>query len=519
MINKNISYFLTTVLLLFLFSSIVLSTEQPEVKIKDTIYIGTSSENGSTEAFLGIPFAQPPLGSLRWSSTKPWIFKKETYHANNFQPACMQGPHLTNWYKDVISSFGGNSDLFLTPDTSEDCLYLNIWRPAQTLDLLPVIVFIHGGSNKGGWSYEPNYIGQNLSQKGVLVVTIAYRLGVFGFFSHPELKHSNYGLLDQIEALKWVKNNIKNFGGDDSNITIMGESAGANNIEYLLTSSLSQGIFTKAIHQSGGSSLNQRSSKYKNLERSASLTRVLIGEVKINQIEKLRQITPEEILFATESIYEGHYFEPVIDGHSVKESIIESLKKNTSYAVDLLIGHNNDEWLMYLDNEIDIDSWLFREFNNNISHNLKAFLSNIPNKKRQLDLLITAKNYVCPSFTLASELNKKTNNIWFYSFNRTREGAKAKSMGAYHGAELPYVFNTHDDWLPTNNADQILTDTIQSYWTQFAKTGNPNGNGKYVWYPFTKTNPVTQILDVQVKSSVHSSVVICDEFVREKSIN
>ena len=178
--------------------------------------------------------------------------------AKSFAPACAQSQHIIEWYREVIIKFGGDPYEFVAPIFSEDCLYLNIWRPANTSekDMLPVIVFIHGGSNKAGWSYEPNNQGNELSKEGTLVVTIDYRLGPFGFFPTTESGPSNFAILDQIEALRWIQANIESAGGDPSNITIMGESAGGNDIIYLMGSPLTKNLFKRAIIQSSGWALN-----------------------------------------------------------------------------------------------------------------------------------------------------------------------------------------------------------------------------------------------------------------------
>ena len=169
----------------------------------------------------------------------------------------MQGPRIVNWYKGVAEGFGGNPNYIEMPPIDEDCLYLNMWVPTDisSSKKIPVLVYIHGGSNRAGWSFEPNYIGNKLSQKGVIVITVSYRLGIFGFYTHPELEISNFALLDLIESLKWIKKNIHKVGGDPNNITISGESAGATNVAHLIASPLSKNLFHRAIHQSAGWSI------------------------------------------------------------------------------------------------------------------------------------------------------------------------------------------------------------------------------------------------------------------------
>ncbi|MFT5072868.1 MAG: para-nitrobenzyl esterase [Patiriisocius sp.] len=485
------------------------------VVLEGTRFVGIQAPSAEVVSFLGVPFAQPPVANLRWQRPKPWVSGKTLYSATKFAPACMQGPHLSNWYKDVITDFGGEPENFITPQVSEDCLYLNIWRPDPAVKVsLPVVVFIHGGSNKGGWSFEPNYQGEKLSQKGVVVVTIAYRLGIFGFFSHPQMRDANFGLYDQIAALEWVQKNIHAFGGDANNVTVMGESSGANNIDYLLVSPLSKGLFSKAIHQSGGSSLTNRSIRQEHLKRGATLSLQLLGANAQDPINQLRSFSAEDILTATETAYAGHYFDPVVDGDSVPITVVDAVKGNKMHPVDLLIGSNDDEWLMYLDG-INLETWFTEEVTESQAVKLRELIKLIEGPRRQLDLLYSAKYYVCPSLLLADQVAQSGKKAYVYSFNRHREGLLAESMGAYHGAELPYIFDTHDDWLPTADQDRQLTEAMQTYWVNFARSGNPNGeesgNGSSPpnWPEYAANTDTVQVLDHSITRSAHGSQFLC----------
>ena len=276
------------------------SLERPLLRLSDvSVFEGQLSESGITESFLGVPFAQPPVGALRWAPPQPLQMTQGIYQADTFAPACMQGDHIAKWYQNVAADFGGDPTLIKQPKVSEDCLYLNLWRPVQDKEnpqALPVIVYIHGGSNKAGWSYEPNYIGHNLAAKGVIVVSIAYRVGVFGFFSHPSLVPANFGLLDQVAALQWVTDNIENIGGDSQKITVMGESAGANNIDYLMVMPSSKGLFSKVIHQSGGSSLTNRSVREAHLALGHVFAQQTVGDDVDDPIRAMRQLPADTIL-------------------------------------------------------------------------------------------------------------------------------------------------------------------------------------------------------------------------------
>ena len=496
-------------------------TPNVELNASGVSYQGQITSDGSVEYFLGVPFAKAPVGELRWESPQPLeqTTTASKVLANKFSAACMQGPHLSNWYKDVISSFGGDPDGFVTPEISEDCLHLNIWKNRETNHLgsssasekQPVFVFIHGGSNKGGWSYEPNYIGEQLAKQGVIVVTIAYRVGAFGFFAHPELAHANFGLLDQIAALKWIKNNIGQLGGDPENITLAGESAGANNIDYLMASPLAQGLFQKVVHQSGGSVLHDRTSK----QSYQSLGEQLAAQVlqrKDGSIADLRRVSAEAVLSGASEVYADHYFDPVVDGHSVIEPLSSSIAAGHLAKVDLLIGANADEWTVYVQPEQTIESWMAENIPEQSVTDVKRLLDNGESKVKQLDRLITAYHFVCPSLSMAKAVSEIGGRAWFYYFSRVRPGELAATMGAYHGAELPYVFGTHDDWLPTDEEDLVVGDSVMNYWVNFMHSGNPNigkDAGLLNWPPYKAEGDYVQNINTVISSEVHSSQALC----------
>ena len=255
----------------------------PTLFIEETKLVGSFHENGEVEMFLGLPFARPPTGEMRWKKPYPWMpIPEEEIYANKFKPACFQNQRIVLWYKRLIQDFGGDPNTFAVPDFSEDCLYLNLWRPKGKKNNLPVIVYIHGGSNKAGWAYEPNYLGHNIANKDFILISIPYRLGVFGFFSHPEVESPNLALFDQILALKWISKYVSSFGGDPSNVTLIGESAGAGGISHLIASPLSEGLFQRAVHQSGGSSFTYptSASEVKNLaNESVSYTHLTLPTI------------------------------------------------------------------------------------------------------------------------------------------------------------------------------------------------------------------------------------------------
>ena len=211
-----------------------------------------------------------------------------------------------------------------------------------------------------------------------------------------------------------------------------------------------------------------------------------------------------------ESAFAGHTFDPVVDGKSLVEPVAESLRKGQFNSVDLLIGSNADEWLMYLDDQQTADAWMADNLSASQVQAVKAALPPGLGQRQILDRLTTAQNFVCPSMILAQRVRQHGGRSWFYYFARQREGEHAAAMGAYHGAELPYVFNTHDDWLPTGAIDHQLTGNIMAYWVNFARNGDPNGDGLVTWPAFDRETARAQSLDADISSVVHSSLPLCE---------
>jgi para-nitrobenzyl esterase len=498
------------------------SGDSPVFQVGQTRYQGRIIGKQGVREFLGIPFAQPPIGALRWSAPEPVKETEGVVMATKFGPACMQGPHMGNWYKGVIESFGGDPTSFLIPQFSEDCLYLNIWspapksRPAAASSESPVFVFIHGGSNKGGWSYEPNYLGEQLAARGAVVVTIGYRLGVFGFFAHPDLEQLNFALLDQIAALKWIQENISTIGGDPENVTVAGESAGASNIAFLMASPLAEGLFDRVIHQSGGWAVSKTYDRTKSEQLSLELAQSVLPQTGENGIEQLRLVSSDALLAAANEVYKSHYFDPVIDGHSVTQALGNALDNGQFAKVDVLIGTNLNESLMYLDAQETIDNWVADNITDRFPELSKDAiterLTQTADPRSQLDKLATAYNYTCSSLALAEANVKNGGTSWFYQFTKVRDGELANKMGAYHGAELPYVFNTHDIWLPTSQQDRELTDSLMQYWLNFAETGNPNSTTIIEWPTYMQAGDAVQYLGVDIKAQPYLSNTLCDLF-------
>jgi para-nitrobenzyl esterase len=479
-----------------------------------------ADESETVAVFKGIPFAAPPVGELRWRAPQPHKLRAGIQSAREFAPACMQGSHIVDWYADVARNFGsGPADTARPNGVSEDCLYLNVWTPNPVgNEKLPVMIWFHGGSNKGGWSYEPNYIGAKLAAKGVVVVTVTYRLGPFGFFSHPSLQATgndqavaNFGWLDQLAALDWNHAHIAAFGGDPDNVTAIGESSGAGDLANMLGTEIATGVYHRAIAQSPAADLVKRRTLADERRNGEKLATELGIANDDRAIEKLRQQSAKQILAASERILPGHYFEVVIDDVTFRQAPLETLSREKDIGIDLLIGTNKDEWYMYYADDTDwgdVDLWLERNAPRSVEP-LRAQFADETNPRRALDRLETAKEMLCPNRRAAARITAAGGRVWFYYFSRQRPGPGGDKLGAYHGTEIPYVFDSHDAWLPTDAVDRRLTDAVMDYWVQFARSGDPNVPGRPEWPQYRTDKPEVMELGDNIKPIPPVDTALC----------
>ncbi|MCW8844969.1 MAG: carboxylesterase family protein [Gammaproteobacteria bacterium] len=467
--------------------------------------------------FRGIPFAKAPVGELRWRAPQAHAASVETRRVTEFAPVCPQGDYMIDWYAQVAAAFGHGPEVVEGPNgESEDCLYLNVWTPNLVSETrLPVMVYVHGGSNKGGWSYEPNYLGEQLAARGVVVVSIAYRVGPLGFFAHSSLENgagepvANFGLLDVAEAFRWIRSNIGAFGGDSNNVTGFGESAGAGNLLNLaLATDQETPLFERIILQSIGGGLTD----HRTLEQEQVLGEQLISELGFDDTvsaAQLREIPFQDLLRAGKEALPGHYYDAVVDGRSMVRQPLDGLRGPQAASLSVLAGTNRHEWLMYVDPDLqqeDLEQWIVNtvpEF----AGTLTDAVSDEPDPRRAMDRLITAKRMMCPSRTIAGLATAAGGDGFVYWFTRQREGGD--SLGVYHGAELPYVFNRHDDWLPTNDADHALTESLMSYWVSFANTGSVRTPGLPEWPMYVESRPWVMELGDQVKAIEPPDTLLC----------
>ncbi len=477
----------------------------PVVQVADSVLVGTRDPDG-TEAFLGIPYAQPPVGDARWQAPTPWPFAAERRDASRFAPACMQSGSGLAWYHGMMTRVGVDPALMTGPDYSEDCLYLNVWSDPGIPGPKPVLVFIHGGSNTGGWSYEPNYHGGPLARQGLVVVTVAYRLGVFGWLSHPEMDIENPALHDLALGLDWVHDHIARFGGDPGRIIVSGESSGAANALHLALSPLSRGRIAGVIHQSGGWPADGVPTPQVAKSRGLALQRDLVGEE--GSLDALRRLPAVQIMKASRDIYADFQFDAIQDPVSLPSTVQDLIERDVFPPLDIILGSNLNESLMYIAPGDTPEAYLAgRVSPGSVADVLGSYAEDTP-REAILDQLGTGLDFLCPTLKIASAVAHGGGRAWVYRFDRVRPGFAA--IGAYHGAELPYVFDTHDPWLPTEAEDRELTATLLGYWQRFAEQGDPNGAGAPAWPAWQPGGQQAVILSADTSAVPHPDVAFCD---------
>ena len=481
------------------------------VEAEGTRYVGLEQASG-VQAFLGIPFAEPPVNDLRWERPVPIKGSLGEVNATQFMPACMQSGSGLAWYHGMMSRVGVDPSLMEGPEYSEDCLYLNVWTDSDYSEPKPVLVFIHGGSNTGGWSYEPNYHGSALAERGVVVVTVAYRLGVFGWLSHPDMTIQNAGLHDLIVALEWVKRNIDAFGGDSDRVVVSGESAGADNALHLALAPAMAGKLAGVIHQSAGWSVTSTLKPEGGFALGEALVAHHLGAD--GSFADLKQISAAELLESQLELFSDHYFSPIPDPETLPVSLQETMAGDLFPALTLILGSNRNESLMYIPEDAVLTNYLEGYFSPETWDDIKVMLGADLSELAQMDRLRSAVQYTCPSLALAQAAQDAGGAAYVYRFDRVREDFDA--IGAYHGAELPYVFDTHDAWIPTDVVDYQITNALVDYWVAFLTNGSPNESesgdtetGRMIWPAWTQKQQALIVSD-EVSAQTHPDAALCD---------
>jgi len=431
--------------------------------------------------YRGIPYAKPPVGNLRWRAPQIPSSWSGVRKADRFSPVCMQH---------------GSYPPDAPPEpSSEDCLYLNVWTPAAEQGRTwPVMVWIYGGGLENGSASTPLYAGDKLAQKGIVVVTANYRLGVFGFLAHPELtkesahgSSGNYGLLDQVAALQWVQRNIAAFGGDPHRVTVAGQSSGAISISALVASPLTRGLFQRAIGQSGGLFEPLEMMSDFELEGAERTGRQFVAQTGAATVEALRRKPAAEVMMTP---FNPH---PIIDGYVLTQAPYDAYRSGQQNSVALLIGSNTDEGQVFVAGH----TVTVGNFKQSLAESFPGLLVwLIGPKPGATDAAARASaatfhrdlRFRWDMWTWARLAAGRRNKVFFYEFSRAPPypaDSKYAGWGASHGMEMPYMFDhLEQQSLPWATEDRALASAMSTYWSNFVKSGDPNGPGLPKWPEF-----------------------------------
>lgn len=476
---------LSTLLLLFVVSFSTTATAQPVVRTQSGRISGL--QEGDVRIFKGVPFAAPPVGELRWRAPQPVQPWEDVRECTAFPPSAMQPNPVP---------FAMWTQEFITPaePMSEDCLYLNIWTTAQNArEKRPVFVWIHGGGFLSGSGACPVYDGEEMAKKGVVYVTINYRLGLFGFLAHPELStesgnsaSGNYALLDQIAALKWVKENIAAFGGDPNNVTISGQSAGSMSVNALMASPLAKGLFQRAIAQSGGILSGRISKSLVEAEQSGESFLVKAG---VSNIADLRKFSAQELQELAGAMPFGT-FAPILDGYVLPTDLTERMRSGNFNDVPLLSGWvTGDGALMGPANTTTPEQFrleALEQYGPNAKEFLRIFPGGTEEEIKASKTKVAMITFAALTPHLLAQYGKSP--VWVYQFSHVPpDKPDFPNYGAFHTSEVPYALNALKHWdRPWQPYDLELAGRMSDAWVRFARTGNPNGPGLPEWKAYKK---------------------------------
>jgi len=468
-----------------------------QIKTANGVLEGITEASG-VRSYKGVPFAQPPVGELRWKepqAPKNWDGVRK---ADHFGPRAMQ----RNLFSDMI---------FRSDGRSEDCLYLNVWVPAKaSKEKLPVLVYFYGGGFIAGDGSEGRYDGEAMAKKGIIAITVNYRLGVFGFMAHPELtkessNHSsgNYGLMDQHAALVWVQKNIAAFGGDSKKVTIAGESAGSMSVSAQVVSPLSKGLFARAIGESGAILGNLSPVPLTEAEQNGAKFAAGIGATSLSA---LRNIPADKLL----EISASERFSTNIDGYFLPKSPQAIFEAGEQMKVPLLAGWNSAEgdYRAILGKEEptaeNYKSALQKLYGDKANEIFQEYPATTADEVKQVATELASDRFIAFSTWKFTDLQSKTSDKPVYRYYYTRKrGEPEKSSGAVHSAEIEYALgNLHYNKAYSWSAEDFkVSETMQNYFFNFIKSGNPNGAGLPTWPTFQSRTPhEVMVIDVNSKS-------------------
>jgi para-nitrobenzyl esterase len=464
------------------------------LRVKQGLIAGVAGTTQSIAVFKGIPFAAPPVGPARWRAPEPAAGWSGVRKADAFSASCIQS---------VVTERKPWTYEFMTHgEISEDCLYLNVWTPAASAAARrPVFVYIYGGGNVEGSGAVPVYDGEGLASKGLVVVTFNYRVGVLGFFTHPELSKEtsyhasgNYGLLDQIAAVKWVHDNIAAFGGDPSRITIAGQSAGASAVHNLTASPMAKGLFHRAIADSGSSVLTAGGRTLEDQEADG----VRFAEAKgAHSLAELRAISWKEIIAPiTPAPTPALRFTIVTDGYALPLTEKDAFASGKQNDVPTITGLNADENGAVPHPTITREAFE-KQARQRFAEMADEFLTLYPassdEEARAAQNQSSRDQARVSMYLWALNRNRTAKTPAFtYFWTHALPGPDVDQYGAFHTSEVPYVLNTlsRSD-RPFTDVDRKIADTLSSYWASFVTTGDPNGKGLERWAPVSTDSPMT----------------------------
>jgi para-nitrobenzyl esterase len=481
----------------------------PQAKTRQGVVEG--KEEAGVHAFLGIPYAEPPVGDRRWKAPVPAAKWSGVRKATDFGAHCMQG----RIYGDMNFRDSGGS---------EDCLTLNVWLPAKPASArLPVMVWIYGGGFVAGTTSEQRQDGTQLAQHGLIVVSMNYRLGVFGFLVHPELaKESgsnsagNYGLLDQLAALDWVHDNIAAFGGDPNNVTIFGESAGSFSVSAQMASPLAKGLFRRAIGESGAAFSRSGLSFESLAAREEKDSRLMKEKLGVSTLAELRAVSAEKLLEVFgKTRPDAFSFGPDVDGHFLPESVPAIFAAGKQNDVELLAGWNRDEgsfetaFSPQKPTAESLKANAEKDFGDKAAAFLKLYPTDTPEH-----VLRSAEDYAGDRFIAfstwawmeaQSRTGKQPIRRFRFDLGPPAASPNAPQLGAYHAAEIEYVFGQLDSkaGIPWRPEDRELSELIENYWANFARTGDPNGPGLPKW-PVYSADDGWSVMFLDAPSTSHA---------------
>lgn len=491
------SYPMKNIFLLLLTTPFFVFAQTPIVKTNAGLVSG--SEKNGVQIFKGIPFAAPPVGDLRWKAPQPVAPWKEVKVCNAFGASPMQAPPVP---------FMCWSEEYLIPKApiGEDCLYLNVWSNKKTNSKKAVLVYIYGGGFRSGGAGCDIYDGEAMAKKDIVFVTINYRVGVFGFLAHPELSQEsdkktsgNYALLDMVAALQWVHDNIANFGGDPNKVTIAGQSAGAFAVNFLAASPLTKGLIHGAIAESGGAILPSSIRPAMHLQQMEAVGVDFAKSLGCDNIKALRNKTAQEIFDANPGMVG-----PFEDGYVVPSSMYETYLKGQQNDIPTMLGWNLDDKMIGKPVPAkEFIETIKKQYGSNADKLLAQYpATNDAEAAASQGDLSRDQTFGVQGYTWAtmqSEHGKAP--IYVYSFNRKLPpSSPANDFGAFHTGEVPYAYNNLHTVKnrPFTKADFELAEHMSSYWTNFAKTGNPNGTGLTNWPAYQKQSKQVIQLDTKI---------------------